>query len=374
MLRMEGRSSSEFENHVDRPPRRRVLLIAMVDSPHVARWLEMFEGCDITFVLFPSGPNRRVHATIARLARYSDAPLHVVLPWYAGLPSAFLSAVDLIFGNRVKGRFLRRMLRSQAYDFIHVMEIQHAGYALLRALGNSECPAPLITSAWGSDINWFVQFPNHKNRIRALLVRSQYFAVECERDREVARRLGFVGEDLPGDPIAGGIDLSQLAGRARRIPPSSRKRILVKGYHRFMGRGFEALRAVEECAERLEGYEVVIYSAGWRMRREARKVSGRTGLSITTYKPHSLGREVMLDLFLTSRLYMGLSLSDGISVSMIEAMATGVLSDSDLYLLRKRMVSRWDIGEPGSPPFGKCCDRPPYLRPRERWGRRCGGG
>jgi glycosyltransferase involved in cell wall biosynthesis len=54
-------------------------------------------------------------------------------------------------------------------------------------------------------------------------------------------------------------------------------------------------------------------------------VAKRTGLSITCFPKFALTNEEMFRLFSRSVAYVGLSKSDGISASMIEAMANGAV-------------------------------------------------
>ena len=54
-------------------------------------------------------------------------------------------------------------------------------------------------------------------------------------------------------------------------------------------------------------------------------MSRETGLGITAHKKGALGHAEVLGLFRTSLIYVGHSLSDGISTSMLEAMAMGAI-------------------------------------------------
>ena len=43
---------------------KKILIVAMADSVHTARWLRQFDSDEIEFVLFPSTPHRRIHSLI----------------------------------------------------------------------------------------------------------------------------------------------------------------------------------------------------------------------------------------------------------------------------------------------------------------------
>jgi len=83
-----------------------------------------------------------------------------------------------------------------------------------------------------------------------------------------------------------------------------------------------AIKACELAAKQLRGYEVVIYSASIKSRIRALKLRHIHKVQVTILKkrtPHS----EMLQRFSEARIYIGISLSDGISTSLLEAMATG---------------------------------------------------
>ena len=66
---------------------KKILVVAMADSVHTARWLEQFEGAEYEFLLFPSSPHRRIHPKISRLLS-SDSTMNIALPGglrYSGL-------------------------------------------------------------------------------------------------------------------------------------------------------------------------------------------------------------------------------------------------------------------------------------------------
>jgi glycosyltransferase involved in cell wall biosynthesis len=107
------------------------------------------------------------------------------------------------------------------------------------------------------------------------------------------------------------------------VSPSDRKIILVKGYTKFVGRADIALRAIELAADHCKNFEIVLYSSDRRSRNIARKITKRTGLVIRALKPYEMAHEDMLNLFLSARVYLGVSMSDGISTSLLEAISSG---------------------------------------------------
>ena len=300
--------------------RKKILVIGMADSVHVARWLSQFVDQPIDFTLFPSSPHRRIHPGVKQLLHSETEKMTVVIKPASMRWLAFpLSALDLLLANIFRSRLLRRVIEKESFDLIHVMELQHAGYLLLDAGLAQNLPRVFITN-WGSDIYWFQQFPKHKRKIIELLGIASAYSAECNRDIEIVRNLGYSGVVMPVIPNSGGIDMSGLPRDSS--PPRQRKKITIKGYTGFVGRALTTLRALEEVADCLDGYEVFIYSASLRVRLRALVLRFKHRVTVRIIKkrtPHA----AMLRHFSESRIYIGISLSDGISTSLLEAMATG---------------------------------------------------
>ena len=300
--------------------RRRILIIGMADSVHLARWLAQFSEQSIDFVVFPSSPHRHIHPILKNLMSETNSNMTVrILPTSMHWLAFPLSALDIPFGNFFRSRLLRSLIKENQFDLIHVLELQHAGYLLLDTHLINQLPKLLITN-WGSDIYWYERFPKHKNKIIRLLKIASFYSAECQRDIDIVRRLGYTGITMPVIPNSGGIDLDKVPKNP--APPSQRKKIMIKGYTGFVGQAIIALKACEAAAEHLRGFEIVIYSASWKSRLRALKLKHVHKIHVTILKKRTPHDE-MLRYFSESRIYLGISLSDGISTSLLEAMATG---------------------------------------------------
>jgi len=300
--------------------RRKILVIGMADSVHVGRWISQFVDQPIDFILFPSSPHRRIHSLLKRCIEDETTTMTLqiqpaLMTWLA-FP---LSILDLVVSNASRALLLRRVIKKTKFDLIHVLELQHAGYLLLDTQLSPNLPKVFITN-WGSDIYWFRQFPKHRERIIELLGMADVYSAECDRDIKIVRELGYTGQVKPVVPISGGIDVQHLPSNIR--PPSQRKKIIVKGYTGFVGRALVAIDALENVVDCLEGFEVMIYSASPRARLRAIRFKMRHGVSVRIVRKRTSHVE-MLKLFSESRVYIGMSLSDGISTSLLESMATG---------------------------------------------------
>jgi hypothetical protein len=306
----------------------RILFVAFQDSVHTARWLSQLEGQGWDIHLFPSTLQGGPHPLMRSVGIKRHYPAILRLPLRA------LRRASDIQGNRTLKRWfskdphpltaywLSRVIRQVRPDIVHSLEFQHAGYLMLEAHGRlrGKLP-PWIAGNWGSDIYLFGKLPSHAARIRAILESCDYYTCECERDVRLALDMGLKGTPLPVLPNAGGFDL-ELAGRLRAPGPTSERRtIVLKGYQHWAGRALAGLNAIELCAVELAGYRVVIPLASPEVQLAAELVAQRTGLSIEVLPrcPY----EEMLRLYGGARIYLGLSISDAISQSMLEAIVMG---------------------------------------------------
>ena len=301
---------------------KKILVVAMADSVHTARWLEQFENTKDEFVLFPSSPHRRIHPKIVRLLSASS-PMQISIPSGLSRSGLILAALDKFFNNRLRGNLLRRAINKFDPDILHAVETQGAGYISLEALDKVKNKPFFILTLWGSDLFWFRKFNRHKTRLMSLLPLVDLLSMECERDVEIARDLGFTGSLIPPFPVTGGYEITDGINGNFGTKTSVRRVILVKGHTRFVGRGTQALSAIEELAGQLTGYQVIVYSADPKAKRLAKLIAKRKGLSIKVFGRGQIAHQDLLKMFESARIYVGVSLSDGISVSLQEAMVCG---------------------------------------------------
>ena len=302
--------------------RKRILVVCMFDSIHSARWLAQFKDSDYEFLLFPSSPHRRVRPELRSLLASSGAANYKLFPLsrFFGLP---FWIADRFLGNVIRGTLVRLAAKNFKPDVVHLLELQNAGYVGLKAFENQERSFSLIATNWGSDIYWFQRFESHKEKLKTLLGISDFYSAECHRDVKLAQDLGFKGVALPVIPNAGGFSAEILS---RDLKPSAERSVIaIKGYEGWVGRAITALQAVEQIADQLHGFSFEVYSANQKTIRYANAVAKRTGLSFKIHPKGALSHAQVLDLFGKAKVYVGLSESDGISTSLLEAMACGAI-------------------------------------------------
>jgi glycosyltransferase involved in cell wall biosynthesis len=205
------------------------------------------------------------------------------------------------------------------------MEFQHAGYLTMAAkehLAGESFP-PWAVSNWGSDIYLFSRLASHAPQIRAILENCDYYHCECHRDVELARTMGLKGEVLPVFPVTGGLDIGEMQQYRTPGKTSSRRLIALKGYQNWAGRALVGLKAIELCADVLQGYTVSIYMETHDdVRLAAELVSHSTGIQFEIESRDRM-RSDILRMHGRARVSIGLSISDAISTSLLEAMAMG---------------------------------------------------
>jgi hypothetical protein len=318
----------------------RILVVALVDSVHVARWLAAIadQGWDVH--LFPSIDGGTAYPDLAGVTVHhsiyvpADNPRHnvrlrglpVPLPAFATRVAQQIGLLGRKFLRKVWPNYriwqLQRLIRTLQPNLIHAIELQYAGYLVLEArqFFDGAFPRVMITN-YGSDIYLYGRLAEHREKLEALLALADFYTCECERDVALARDLGFTGEVMPVMPNSGGFDLGHYTAFRQPGPVSARQTIFLKGYQHWAGRALFGLRAIALCADVLAGYRVVVMPAGEDVGLAAAVIAYETGLQIDVLKqsPHD---EVLRQLGM-SRISIGLSISDGISHTFLEALVMG---------------------------------------------------
>lgn len=310
----------------------RILFVGMPNSIHAARWISQIAGQGWEVYLFPSIRDRlnssfqdvNVFAPFLTFSVKNARNVHCIR-W-----TGFFSFLDKIFTAILNKPFqifwktsLFWIIRTLKPDLVQSLEIQHAGYLTLAVRNRFKNSFPKwILTNWGSDIYLFGRFPEHGEKIKQALEKCDYYSAECNRDVTLARKMGFKGKVLPVLPNAGGFDMKRMSGLRAAGRVSERRVIILKGYQHWAGRALVGMRALTLCADALRGYRVAIYSGfSEDMAISAFLFTQDTGIPVD-FVPQS-SHEDMLRLYGRSRVYIGLSISDAISTSLLEAIVMG---------------------------------------------------
>jgi hypothetical protein len=307
--------------------RRRILIVCMFDSIHAGRWLSQFTDQEIDFVLFPSKKFKRIHPKLLKLindkslATFSVAhPLRI--PSVLGyLDFAVFIQIPKLIKVNLRARYLRKLLLKEKFDYVHALEIQGAGYLCDEAIDKKDFK--FILTNWGSDIFYFQHLPEHLPKIRSALAKADLYSAECQRDYMLALDLGFKGVQLPCIPNGGGLIDSEILDIG--IPASERKNIVVKAYGGTFGRGNLAIQALAKILAEDKEMTAYFYSVTEDLITSVTQLCQQFGKRVnysTTKNP--ISQEELSKIFEKSRIYIGCSVSDGISTSFLEALTKGV--------------------------------------------------
>ncbi len=318
--------------------RRRILFVGMHNSVHVMRWLTMIQRPNATLLLFPVYvvdvplPDGVSYIALSDVSRDLGPGIWVVRS--TDIDRRRDAYIDRVHGYRrwrhsflgdatiaAPGR-LRRCIERFQPSLVHSMEVQLAGYLCLETARRMRRRfPPWILSNWGSDIALFRKLAEHRDRIRRVCERIDYYMAECARDQQVARDNGYRGPTLPVMPASGGVDVAALASKVR-APPSRRRTILVKGYHGWSGRALLALSAVALAHKCLGGYRIEVPLASSAVQSWVEKMRAELGLDIQVV-PYVADHEHAIARLAQARAVVGVGISDGISTTLLESMAVG---------------------------------------------------
>ncbi len=311
----------------------RILFVAIPNSIHVARWISQIADQSWDIHLVASNESARVHKyfkdiTIHQILYFKqeiDASVKVKgLPvpgnsWY-GRGKRFLNKID----PHYRSHHLKRIIQKIKPDIIHSSEIQKAGYLTADVYQQFDRDTfPLwIVENWGSDIYLYGRLPEHVDRIKYVMASCDYYHCECHRDVALAKEFGFQGEVLPVFPVSGGFDIKWMRSLIQDQKTSDRRLIALKGYQNWAGRALSGLRAIELCADILKEYKIVVYMANDDVILAARLIAQSTGLDFE-FESNNWTHEEILRMHGSARISIGLSISDAISTSLLEAMIMG---------------------------------------------------
>ena len=299
----------------------------MFDSIHSGRWLSQFTDQEIDFVLFPSKKFKRIHPKLLKLineksqATFSVAHPLRIIRILGYLDFALFVQIPKLIKINLRAKYLRKVLHKEKFDYVHALEIQGAGYLCDEAIDKKDFK--FILTNWGSDIFYFQHLPEHLPKIKSALTKADLYSAECNRDYKLALDLGFKGVQLPCIPNGGGLIDSEILEVG--IPTSERKNIVVQAYGGKFGRGALAVEVIAQVLEVNQDLTAYFYSVTDDLMNQILDVKSRFGTRVsysTIRKP--ITHEELGEVFTTSRIYLGCSISDGISTSFLEALTKGV--------------------------------------------------
>ena len=302
----------------DASRRLKILFVCFPYSVHAARWTGLLDGEGHDIHVFPSQPNHYLHEEFRDITFWPAPGLAFDAgdrPIRAGkLPDSSPSDPETR---------LAALIAAGEFDIVHSLEFQHAGYLTLKALARLPDRRPIwIATNYGSDISLLGGEPEHAALIREIVSGCDYYSAECHRDVGLAREFGLRKPVFVICPNSGGIDIELTRGLRTPGPTSARRVIAVKGYQHFAGRALTALQAIDKVRDHLRDYCVCIFSPFPEVRQEAERLRSQRGINIECL-PEQVPHADILRLHGRARVSIAISIGDGISTALLEAMAMG---------------------------------------------------
>jgi hypothetical protein len=305
---------------------KKVLVIGMLDSVHLYRWLSQFTDQDVELTIFPSTKFRSIHPQLITLVKnnknYKFSRNHFI-DQFGYIEFALNKFVSKVFKRLSSKVRLRKLISKNTFDYIHAIEIQGAGYLLVDALSTVSLErSKIIITNWGSDIYFFQSNMDHRHKIERVLKIADYYSGECQRDYELALTYGFAGKFLPLNPNAGGFNLDVFDKNQKSA--FDRNLIIAKCYGGNFGLGILIIDAIDKYFALSEKLSIFFYSVTQDLELSVnllkKKYPNRVDYSTVKNKLKIID---MYDKFSNSKIYIGASKSDGISTSFLEALVLG---------------------------------------------------
>lgn len=336
-------------NHKKETSNRRVILVVgMLASSHLHTWIDGMVGSsrDAKIWIFPSDcPEKKYTNPDQRIRSFPFV-------FFGKVTNYSFRVFDLIFKKLWRTYFLHLMIKFVAPTHLHFHELQHGAY-LYNAVANhpkNKFSGTSITSTWGSDLLVYGNISEHQKDIEKVLGWTDILTAERRDDFEIAVKLGFKGEFQAPTYIT----IGNRSSNSSPLEIYKRNSVVIKGYQDSHGRALNALQAVVDAREGidLDRYIFYVYSASDSVRIQMELLSVTYGINFIALP--RMPKKQLMQYFDEARVYIGLAISDGLSTSMVEAMAHGVFpiqsknsaaSDFLVHGLSGGVVDPWDISE-----------------------------
>jgi glycosyltransferase involved in cell wall biosynthesis len=274
----------------------RILFLSDAQSHHTQRWVDYFVGAGhrcFLITLDPGLPTRAEEFTIGTN----------ILPNFLRYP---LSAI--------RARSLLRLIKP---DLVNAHFVPSYGLVGARLKFH-----PLAVSTWGSDVlisprrSWL-----HRKRAQYVLARADLVTADASATAEAVRDLGVDAQSVVVSPM--GIQRALLGQSEKK----EKNRVLILSNRRLEPLYDVAtlVRAIPPVMERSEKeLQFVILGEG---SQKSRLLSLAIKLGVETHLDFKgvVPREVLVELYRESDVYVSTSTSDSTSVSLLEAMNFGLI-------------------------------------------------
>ena len=304
--------------------RERILIaVGMVESSHFQSWIRatISENIFDQIWIVPSDyPVNKLTKNSLGLTKSINCKLKIFcFPVSKKINNALFRLLDLALGRRWRSVIIYRYIRRAKPIILHFHELQHGAY-LFNPIAKyfEDRNFKIICSTWGSDLLFYGELESHKNEIKKVFSWTDLVTAERVDDEKICNQFKYekkflapvyitIGLNVPIDPPS--------------LKTSTRRKIIIKGYQDSHGRALNALAALDLVKTNLNNFEIRIFSASEAVRLQVEFLR-----STKLWDIKVINRTSNLEIkkhFSESRIYIGLAISDGLSTSMVEAMANG---------------------------------------------------
>ena len=296
----------------------KILFISM-PSIHVIRWINNLKDSDHELFWFDV-TNKGKLEVIDKVHQFANWNSRKIRPikgeYFLSRKAPFLYEKIRPFLEVTENEYLEKIINEIKPDVVHSFEMQSCSYQIRKTM-EKHPDLKWIYSCWGNDLYYYKNFKEHRAAIKKVLKRVNHIHTDCQRDFDIAKSVGFKGKHLGVIPGGTGYKLDKL--QKFKIPIGQRKLILVKGYEHIFGRGLTIIKALEEITEEIKDYEVIVFAAHPIVIEYVKQKK----LPFTTFDRHGLKHDKVLELMGKALVYIGNSISDGMSNTLLEAIVMG---------------------------------------------------
>ncbi len=306
----------------------KILIVGMTNSIHLSRWIEhLYNYKKLEVYVFPIFPVKP-HPLLKKISNINNRHSNIkIFKFFSNnfFNYYFHKIFYFLFKDNFTLYWLKKCIISVNPKYVHSHELTTSSIVCLKLKNKLKEKFPKwIVSNWGSDLYFFYKIPFFKKNLNLILKHANFYSAECYRDYFLAKKIGVKAKFLDCVLNSGGIDIKKIEIKNQSIKPSKRKLIMIKGYQGLLGMGLHAIKALELISNELKDFKIIIYSAEKEVINYYQKIKNKINLSIDIFPiNHNLDQSQMYKYFSKSRVYLGISRSDGVSTSLLEAMALG---------------------------------------------------
>ncbi len=299
--------------------KKKILFVGFPNSVHSENWINTinFKKYDVFF--FPTNTQKLILSK--KIKFYKNHFKFGIIKKIFFFLLSLISIKKLLFMPKV---YLKQLIHNKyilssyvSYlrpDIIHSLEFQHGGYLTYDALRkNNFHQYRLVISNYGSDIYYYEKFNFHKKKIREILFFFNEVVCESQRDIKLCKKYN---RQIKTHLILNSAGINFSLGKLSSL--KFRKNIIVKGYQGKFGQLFLILFYLKKFKSEINYKNIYVYSSNFF----SRIYSNIFYKDLKIVFLPQMKKRKLIYFFKKSFIYIGASISDGISTSALDAIST----------------------------------------------------